>query len=257
MEANTKELVNNVTDGNALNSQAKRLDVSWEIIEHEYRKGEKSIREIGREHNISDTAIRQKAQKLGWEREKDQATNLERHLNDPTKGENGLTPKQTILVEEYLKDPVASKAGEKAGMTAHYAQELLRTNANVALAIGKGQQKRAEKAGLDADYILERLIQVVERCLQHEAVLLHDGSRLMIETPDGEIAAAFTFQSAGANRALELLGKYMKLFGDKVEHEHTHDHHFHVIPAQEVRDEIEEWFSVPALLPPPRATTKH
>ena len=246
-----------MTEANALNSQAKRLDVSWQIIEHEYRKGDKSIREIGREHNISDTAIRQHANKHGWEREKDQEIEAERHPNDPTKGDDGLTPQQRIFVEQYLIKPIASEAGEAAGLNVRYAQELLH-NPAVALAIGKGQAERSERAGLDADYVLDRLVEVVERCLQHEAVLLQNGDRLMIETPDGEIAAAFTFQSAGANRALELLAKHLKLLGtEKVEHEHTHDHHFHIIPANEVRAEIEEWFSVPALLPPPLTPTKH
>lgn len=246
-----------MTDDNALKSQAKRLDVSWEIIEHEYRTGDKSIREIGREHNISDTAIRQKAAKLGWDREKNIEPVQERHLNDPTKGDDNLTPKQTLFVEEYLKDPVASKAGERAGLHERYAQELLR-NPSVALAIGKGQSERAKRAGLDQDYVLERLMEVVERCLQHEAVRMHDGSRLMIETPEGEVAAAFTFQSAGANRALELLGKHMRLFAESVvEHEHTHDHHFHIIPEDQIRDEIEEMFRGPARLPPPLTPTEH
>ncbi len=230
-----------------MNNQTKRPDISWEIIEHEYVEGEKSVREIGREHNISEGAIRQHATKQGWKRKKD-LPDPDRKLNDPRKDKNNLTPKQTILVEEYLKEPIASKAGEKAGLNAHYAQEQVRTNPNVILAIADGRSKAAERAGLDHDYILDRLMQVVERCLQHEAVYQQDGNRLMIETPTGEIAAAFKFESAGANRALELLGKHMKTFTDAVvEHEHTHEHT--VIPAGEIRDEIEEMFSGPARLP--------
>ncbi len=101
-------------------------------------------------------------------------------------------------------------------------------------------------------------MQIVERCLQHEAIFMQDGSRLMIETPKGEVAAAFRFESAGANRALELLGKHIRTFTDSVvEHEHTHDHTIHIIPADEVRDEIEEMFSGPARLPPPLTPTQH
>ncbi len=242
-----------------MDPQAKRTDVSWEIIEHEYRTGSKSIREIGREHNISDAAIRQKAKKSGWDREKDQP-DPDRHPNDPTKDKDGLTPQTRILVEEYLIEPNAAKAGEKAGLHPRYAQEQVLHNPAVALAIGKGQAERAERAGLDADYVLERLIQVVERCLQHEAVLMQNGERLMIETEEGEIAAAFTFQSAGANRALELLGKHLRLFAERVEHEHEHTHeheHFIIVTTADIDAEIEEAFRGPARLPPPLTPTKH
>ena len=41
----------------------------WEAIEREYRAGILSTREIARQHDISDTAIRKKAKAEGWERD--------------------------------------------------------------------------------------------------------------------------------------------------------------------------------------------
>ena len=41
----------------------------WEAIEREYRAGQLSIREIARQCGVTDTAIRQKAKALGWERD--------------------------------------------------------------------------------------------------------------------------------------------------------------------------------------------
>jgi phage terminase small subunit len=113
--------------------------------------------------------------------------------------------------------------------------------------VAKGQAEKAEKLGLGQEWVLRRLVQVVERCLQAEAVVDRMGEPVIIETPEGEMGAAYTFQAAGANRALELLGKHLNLFNETViEHEHTHDHNVHIIPASEIRDEIEELFLGPS-----------
>jgi len=41
----------------------------WEAIEREYRAGQLSIREIARQHDCSDGAIRKRAKKCGWEQD--------------------------------------------------------------------------------------------------------------------------------------------------------------------------------------------
>jgi len=41
----------------------------WEAIERLYRAGVLSLREIGREQGVSDTAIRKRAKAYGWERD--------------------------------------------------------------------------------------------------------------------------------------------------------------------------------------------
>lgn len=43
--------------------------IDWERIEAEYRAGQFSLREIARQHEISDTAIRKKAKEFGWKRD--------------------------------------------------------------------------------------------------------------------------------------------------------------------------------------------
>jgi hypothetical protein len=40
---------------------------------------------------------------------------------------------------------------------------------------------------------------------------------MVIETPQGQLAAAYTFQPGAAARALELLGKHVGLFTDRLE----------------------------------------
>lgn len=51
-----------------MSDEARRV-VDWERIEADYRAGVLSIREIGRLHDVSDKAIRNKAKDLKWERD--------------------------------------------------------------------------------------------------------------------------------------------------------------------------------------------
>lgn len=48
---------------------AKRPVIDWEAIEREYRAGQLSVVEIGRQHGVSHTAINKRAKKLGWKRD--------------------------------------------------------------------------------------------------------------------------------------------------------------------------------------------
>jgi hypothetical protein len=77
--------------------------------------------------------------------------------------------------------------------------------------------RRAAKVEIDQEWVLSRLALVVERCLQNEPVRDRKGNPVMIETPQSQLAAAYTFQPGAAARALELLGKHVGLFTDRPE----------------------------------------
>lgn len=59
---------------------------------------------------------------------------------------------------------------------------------------------------LNAKWVLEKLQTIANRCMQEEQVMSKDG-------PTGE----FKFDSSGANKAVELIGKHLKMFTDKIE----------------------------------------
>lgn len=46
----------------------------------------------------------------------------------------------------------------------------------------------------------------------------------MVEAPDGTIAPAFVFDAKNVLKGLELLGKHLGLFSEKVKHQFTDDH---------------------------------
>ena len=72
------------------------------------------------------------------------------------------------------------------------------------------QNEFKERNMITADYVLNSIKSVAERCMTTEPVLRREG-REWVET--GE----YTFDSSGANKALELLGKHLKLFTEKLE----------------------------------------
>ncbi len=160
-----------------------------------------------------------------------------------------LTPKQARFVGEYLIDLNATQAAIRAGYSERSAKQQssrLLTNADIVAAVAKGQADKAEKLGLSQEWVLRQLVQVVERCLQAEAVVDRKGEPVIIETPEGELAAAYTFQAAGAIRALELLGKHLQMFNETVNHDHKHEPEHHHVTAAEINAEIEERFRGPS-----------
>lgn len=122
-----------------------------------------------------------------------------------------LTVRRQRFVDAYLVDPNATQAAIAAGYSKKGASsegERLLRNVEVAAAIAEGQRKRAERVELTQDYVLTRIRDNVERAMQAEAVTDHEGNE----------TGLYTYQGSVANRGLELLGKHLGMFGDKIDH---------------------------------------
>lgn len=133
-----------------------------------------------------------------------------------------LTDKQKAFIREYLKDPNATQAAIKAGYSAKNADKIgseLLGKTRVAAALDQKFEKLEEKALVSAEYVLTRLKEVAERCLQAEPVMEFDReAKGMVQAVDPDTGMGiYEFDSSGANKALELLGKHIKLFTDKIE----------------------------------------
>lgn len=141
-----------------------------------------------------------------------------------------LPPKHERFVKEYLVDLNATKAAERAGYSVKTAKSQgsrLLTNVDVQAAIQKGQEKIGERAGVNAEWVISSLKEVAQRCMQKVPVMVFDKvEREMVrakgEDPEtGELKDLWEFDSSGANRALELLGKHIGMFKEHHKHEHT------------------------------------
>ncbi len=123
-----------------------KAPVDWAAIEREYRLGERSLRDIGREFGVSDKGIAKHATKHGWKQQAAVRSGGSRKPSAPipaartanrVKGTSGLTPKQERFCIEYMKsaNPIASyrqsydAAGSSDATANRRAQELLADSA--------------------------------------------------------------------------------------------------------------------------------
>lgn len=134
------------------------------------------------------------------------------------KNENNLTVNQQKFADYYLANgcnatQAYSDTYPKASVaTAQQNGCKLLKQIYVHEYITKRQQELQEKTHVTQEYCIMNLKEVVERALQHKPVLEYDkATGQMRET--GE----YTFDSIGANKALELLGKTLGIYVDKTD----------------------------------------
>ncbi len=134
---------------------------------------------------------------------------------------NKLNNKQKSFILEYLKDKNATQAAIRAGYSKKTAGSQsfdLLQKPEIREAIDSELKKVSERAIVDAAYVLKGLRRVHERCLKPEPVMEFDREeKAMVQVTDEHGNLVYQFDSAGANRSLELLGKSLKLFTDKTE----------------------------------------
>ena len=121
-----------------------------------------------------------------------------------------LTPKQELFVKEYLVDLNGKQAAIRAGYsekTAEVQASRLLSNAKVSQFVAEQSKERAKKVDITAEYVLETIKNTIERCAQAEPVYDRNGN------PTGE----YQFDSTAVLKGSELLGKYLKLFTDKID----------------------------------------
>ena len=131
-----------------------------------------------------------------------------------------LTPKQERFISEYLVDLNATQAAIRAGYSRNSARQIGVENLSkpvIAAAVSAAKRERSEATKIDAEYVLKRLHQIVERCLQEVKPALHPKTRRQLKDEGGN--ALYNFNATGANQALALLGKHVDIgaFKDRLE----------------------------------------
>jgi len=132
-----------------------------------------------------------------------------------------MNPKQERFVTEYLVDLNATQAAKRAGYsedTAYSQGQRLLKHPEISHALGQAIAARSERTRVDADWVVRNLVEVAERCLQQKPVMVWDREeRRMVQDTDAGGNGLWMFDSQGANRALELLGKHNRMFIDRSE----------------------------------------
>jgi phage terminase small subunit len=117
----------------------------------------------------------------------------------------GLTPKQRSFVAEYVLDHNGAAAVRRAGYSTTHARQAaaqLMRNPTVLEAIRAADQVRRGNLGVSSDWIVSKLVEIVERSLVGDAIVGPGGRPVVI---DGEIQMRWS--PMAAVKALEILAK--------------------------------------------------
>ena len=135
-------------------------------------------------------------------------------------GVGKLRERQKRFVEEYLVDLNATQAAIRAGYSEKTAMEQgyqLLQKTSVQKAIEEAQNKRLERIQISQDEVIRRLIENADIASGKKAIVLTQTRK----SGDGEIVgddvAQFVYEPSSVNKALELLGKHLGMFANKVD----------------------------------------
>ncbi|MCT8740900.1 terminase small subunit, partial [Glaesserella parasuis] len=134
-------------------------------------------------------------------------------------GKFKLTDKQQRFVEEYLIDLNATQAAIRSGYaekTANREGSRLLSNVDIQEAIQEAQNKRAARVNVTQDDVLKGLLEIISMSTGKQKITETELSKV-----DGSIVPMdvekVCFEPHAANKALELLGKHLGMFKDKVD----------------------------------------
>lgn len=156
-----------------------------------------------------------------------------------------LTDKQSRFVSEYLVDLNSAAAARRAGYsekTARSQGQRLLTNVDIQAAIEKAMDGRSERTEITQDQVIQELAKLAFGNIKN--YYDEDGNLLSPHELSDDVAATITSvdekilkKGSGANgetvilerkvrmadkkASLELLGKHLKMFTDKVEVDQT------------------------------------
>ena len=125
-----------------------------------------------------------------------------------------LKKQYELFCQEYVVDYNGTQAAIRAG----YKEKSARQQASRLLAleevltrISELQKDQLDRLALSQDYVVLQLLETYKCCREPTPVMRYDSS-----TGEMKETGTYQFDSKGALRALELIGKHLGMFSDKV-----------------------------------------
>lgn len=132
-----------------------------------------------------------------------------------------LTYKQRRFVQEYVIDLNATQAAIRAGYSKKTANEQGSQNLaklSISKAIQKEFKEIADRNEVSVQWVLEGFIEVANRCMQRVPVMeFNKQEKQYVQVTDVNGEGVWTFNSSGANKALENIGRHLGMFNDKID----------------------------------------
>lgn len=130
-----------------------------------------------------------------------------------------MNPRQTAFAHEYVVDhngaKAAIRAGYAPGRAKQTARDLLR-RPDVAQLVERLDAERREELGIDAKWIIRKLVEVVEKSMEGAPKVTRDGQPIRVIV-DGEEILVREWSPSGANKALETLAKHLGLLVERTQ----------------------------------------
>ena len=121
-----------------------------------------------------------------------------------------ITAKQDKFIREYIISLNQTDAARKAGYKhPDVAGTKLMKIDNIKKEIQKNMDERNERLAIDADYVLRELHSLYQRFTQSVRPALNSKTGKPIKDEDGN--ALYRFDGPSALKALELMGKHLKV----------------------------------------------
>lgn len=126
-----------------------------------------------------------------------------------------LTKKQELFCQEYVVDYNGTQAAVRAGYSEKAARQQaarLLSNAAILTRVRGLQQEQVQRLAVTQDYVILQLMDTYRCCREPTPVLEWDP-----ELGEMVESGKYQFDSKGALRALELLGKHLGMYNDKLQ----------------------------------------
>lgn len=137
-----------------------------------------------------------------------------------SKGVVKLTDKQKRFIEEYLVDLNATQAAIRAGYSERTAYSIGEENLKkpeIKRAIEEAQLNRSSRVQITQDDVIRMLIENIEKSSGTKQVVITQTRKSEDGEFVGDDVAQFVYEPSSVNKALELLGKHLGMFKDKLD----------------------------------------